>query len=113
MNAKRPQWVAPLLCAACQGHAATVLSMVLSGANPDRQGSCWQTFMLAATPKFTQDMAEAFHIMMNTPSLLPVSRPLDPMHDLLPLLEAKFGGKITTDLVHSALSDCVQHHDGL
>ena len=81
MNAHRPQGIPPLLHVAMQGHAAAVQGMIFSGGNPERQGSDWAKFLMAATSRFTQDMAKAIHILMNHSSLFPVSQQLNSMHD--------------------------------
>ncbi len=73
VNTHRPGKTSPMVYAAREGHWAAVMAMIKCNGNPERQGSDWADFFMAATSTFARHRAEAIHCLMNLPSLLPVS----------------------------------------
>lgn len=72
--------------------------MLLSGGNPEKQDCDWAQFIMAATSRFTQDMANAIHIMVNHLSLLPVSQLFSRVHDPFKLLQEDPDSKTTSSV---------------
>ena len=73
VNTHRPGRISPMVYAAREGHWPAVMEMIKCGGSPERQGSDWAVFFMAATSTFARDRAQAVHCLMNLPSLLPVS----------------------------------------
>ena len=63
-----------MLYAAQEGHSGAILSMLICGGNPARQGSDWAEFLMAAMSTFRPHMAETIFSLTTLSQLGPVSQ---------------------------------------
>lgn len=73
VNTHYPNTVSPMVVAAQERSAEIILKMIQCGGNPEKQGSDWSCFFMAANSPFGRDMARAIHSMMNLSSVFLVS----------------------------------------
>ena len=73
VNAHHPGRISPMVYAARAGHTTIILQMIQCKGTPERQGSDWAEFFMAATSIFRRDTAWVIHCMMKVSSLLAVS----------------------------------------
>lgn len=64
----------PMIYAAREGYGAAIMQMISCNGSPDRQGSNWAEFFMAATSNFNQDIASTIHSIMGFLSGFPVSQ---------------------------------------
>ena len=74
VNIYNPDKTPPMIYAAHEGRGAAITPMIACDGSPDRQGSNWAEFFMAATSNFNPDIAITIHVMMGTPSALLVSQ---------------------------------------
>jgi len=74
VNTYNPDKTPPMIYAAREGHGVAIIHMIACNGSPDRQGSNWAEFFMAATSNFNPDIATTIHSMMGIQSALPVSQ---------------------------------------
>ncbi len=74
VNIHYPGRTSSMVYAAREGRSAIIQKMIECGGSPEKQGSDWADFFLAATSTFRPSTAQLIHSMMNNQSLLPVSQ---------------------------------------